>query len=422
MERSEILTGLKVVEFSNEMGAWAGKLLADAGADVVLVEPPGGALTRTYEPFYKDTPDPNGSLYFWHYNTSKRSITINVQNEQGRDLLKRLLATADVFIECEQPGALPALGLGYDDVKDINPRLVYISITPYGQAHPELPATDLTILADGGPIWSCGYDDHSLPPVRGGGNQGYQTACHFAVLSALSALLYRGVSNKGQYIDVNAVAASNVSTEGATYQWTVAGATVQRQTGRHAGVTPSPAASVRCADGRYVNGSLPPRTPEAFRQIRDWLASHNLIDQFPLAEVLTMGAEGGPIEVFSTDDPEVAMKLEAGREGLNLLAQSLPAYQFFTEGQERNFQVSIVYTPEEAMQDKHILARGFPAQVEHPEIGQSFTYPGNPYKFRETPWKISRRAPLVGEDTAEILGELGIGSEQVGSLTRAGAI
>src|SRR5262249_29468887 len=145
----------------------AGKLLADLGAEVVLVEPPGGHATRMYEPFYEDKPDSERSLWFWYFNTSKRGVTLDVEAEKDRDLLRKLLAQADVFIEGEPPGRLTTLGLSYDGLQQTNPRLVMVSITPYGQAAGDVPATDLTVLAEGGPVWSCGYDDHSLPPMRG---------------------------------------------------------------------------------------------------------------------------------------------------------------------------------------------------------------------------------------------------------------
>ena len=123
----------------------------------------------------------------------------------------------------------------------------------------EEASTDLTILAAGGIAWMNGYDDHTLPPVRGAGNQGYHTGCHYGVMSFLAALLYRDVSGEGQFIDVSAHASCNVTTESGSYSWLVAEATVQRQTGRHASINPSMPSQVRCADGRYVNTGMPPR-------------------------------------------------------------------------------------------------------------------------------------------------------------------
>src|SRR5206468_895378 len=136
-----------------------------------------------------------------------------------------------------------------------------------GTTRADEAATDLTLLAGGGPVWSCGYDDHALPPVRGGGNQAYHIGGHHAVMALLVALLERERSGRGQLVDVNIHAACNVTTELATYEWLVARATVQRQTGRHASTTRSSPTQVRCADGRHANTGVPPRTPEEFGRL-----------------------------------------------------------------------------------------------------------------------------------------------------------
>ena len=186
------LQGTRVVEIANERIAFAGKLLGDMGADVVLVEPPGGEPSRGYPPFADDQPGPDSSLYWWHYNTSKRSVVLDLERAAAQKAFERLIEGADVLIESESPGRLAALGLDYDRLSEINPGLVHVSMTPFGRetSRRDEPATDLTILAGGGPAWSCGYDDHTIPPIRGGGNQGYQTGCHYAVLSALTAIFH----------------------------------------------------------------------------------------------------------------------------------------------------------------------------------------------------------------------------------------
>lgn len=409
------MTGLKVVELANERIAFAGKLFADMGADVVLVEPPGGDMTRNYPPYLEDQPGPGRSLWSWHYHTSKRSIELDLESQEGRDAFAKLVAGADIVIESEQPIAdsstrLSRLGLDYTDIGAPNAKLIWVSMTPFGRSAPRAsdPATDLTIVAGSGMAWSCGYDDHSLPPVRGGGNQGLHTGCHYAVMGALAALLYRDASGEGQYIDVNMNAAGNVTTEGGSYTWLVAKETVQRQTGRHAGVNPSMPSQVVCADGRAVNTGLPPRRPADFQKMLDWLAELGLTEEFHLSPVLEMGAAKERIDLsLIQTDPEVAAIFGAGRDCVNFIAAHLDAYTYFSGAQERGFQVGIIYSPEEVFEDPHFIARGFPTPVEHPELGKTFTYPGAPYQFRGSPWEISRRAPMSGEHTAEILAEIG---------------
>lgn len=418
------LAGVRVLELSSEMGAFAGKLCADMGAVVTLIEPPAGDRTRGYGPFVDDVPNPERSLWFWHYNTSKRGVTLDIEQEQGRDLLRKLAATADLVIEAEAPGRLARLGLDYPDLQALNPRLILVSITPFGRSTPraEEQATDLTILAGGGPAWSCGYDDHTLPPVRGGGNQGYQTGCHFAVMSALVALLARQRTGRGQHVDVNMHAAANVTTESGSYSWLVARQTVQRQTGRHAATVMTMPSQIQCADGRWVNTGIPPRSSDQFKLVHAWLDELDLLEHFDQTPILELAIEGPTILLNQImDDPEAAAKFAAGRAAINFIAEHIPAYDFFIGGQQRNFQFSIIYSPEEALEDQQFAARGFPVEVQHPELGRGVRYPGAPYRFTRTPWSV-RPAPALGQDNADVYGGLGLDQDRVAALRAAGVI
>jgi len=413
------LEGLRVLELAHERTAFAGKLLADAGADLRLLEPPGGCAQRSHAPFAGDRPDPERSLSFWHYNTSKRGITLDLAAPRGVELARELIARVDVVLEGEDPGRLTALGVDAGEELARHPELVWVSITPFGRSAPRSaePATDLTLLASGGPVWSCGYDDHALPPVRGGGNQAYHTGAHYAVQALLVALLERERSGHGQLVDVNIHAACNVTTEVATYEWLVARGTVQRQTGRHASVARSSPAQVRCADGRYANTGVPPRSPEEFGRLRQWLLDLGLAEEYPEIFLLEMGMNRGPIDIARIGhDTEVTAIFGAGRDALVLIASRLPAVDFFRQAQERGLPVGVIYSPEELLDDAHFQARGFPVEVDHPDLGRALIYPGAPYRFLHTPWRIARRAPRLGEHNAEIYGELSLGPEALSAL------
>jgi benzylsuccinate CoA-transferase BbsE subunit len=395
------LEDLFVIELASPPSAWAGKLLADLGATTVVVEPPGGSVQRTFGPFLDDEPGPERSLWWWHYNTNKQSVVLDLDDAGDRGRFAELARRADVLLDGEPPGRLAELGLDHADLASINPRLIHASITPYGRSGPsrDRPATDLTVLAAGGPVWSCGYDDHTLPPVRGGGNQGFHIASNWAVQAILVALFQREVSGEGQFVDVSMHSAANVTTEWATYGWLAAGTEVQRQTGRHAMWTPSAPTQLRCADGRHVNAGVLPRTPREFGLMLAWIDELGLRDEFPLTFLLEMGAERESINLGAIDsDPMLAEIMGAARELTAFLTQRLDAYDLFFGFQSRGLTSGIVYSPDEALADPHVVARGFPVVVEHPELGRSFTYPGAPYRFTSTPWEIRRRAPLLGED------------------------
>ncbi|MEE9282337.1 MAG: CoA transferase [Myxococcota bacterium] len=403
------LADLRVVELSDERGALAGKLFADMGAEVITVEPPGGSPMRGYGPFLGDEPGPERSLYWWHYNTSKLGVTLDLESEEDRERFRRLAAGADVVIECEPPGRLAGLGLDYPDLSALRRDLIMVSITAFGRSGPrrDEASTDLTVLAGGGPVWSCGYDDHSLPPVRGGGNQGYHSASHFAVMSALVALLVRHETGEGQHIDLSMHAAANVTTEAASYDWLVARTTVQRQTGRHAAPRLTQESQIRCADGRYVNTGVPPRSPREFGALYRWIEELDLLEEFPEAFLLKLGQERERIELSRiAEDEELQAIFGAGRQGQNFIASRVSAYDFFVGSQRRGLPVGIIYSPEEVMEDPHFKARGFPVQVEHEDLGRTFTYPGAPYIFHGSSWRIQRRAPQLGEHNEQVFSAL----------------
>ena len=403
------LGGIRVVELAREPIALAGKLLGDMGADVILVEPPGGDPSRRYPPFVDDRPGEDRSLYWWHYHTSKRGVVIDLDEEQGRERFRALIGTADVLLEAEPRERLGALGVDYHELRCIRSDLVHVAVTPYGRNDPksDLPFTDLTVMAASGPPWSCGYDDHSLPPIRGP-LQGYHTASHFAVLSALTALLHRETGGTGQFVDVSMTAANNVTTEAATFTWLVARRTVQRQTGRHASVTPSRETQQRCADGRHVNTGVPPRRPREFAALDKWLQELGLHAELPEAVFLEMGARWqGPFDLAKIGrDDEITAIFGAGRDALKLIASRVSAQDFFVGCQRVGLAVGVVNAPEEAFEDPHFKARGFHVPVRHDDLERTVVYPGAPYALTSSPWAISRPAPRLGEHDTEVFAEL----------------
>jgi crotonobetainyl-CoA:carnitine CoA-transferase CaiB-like acyl-CoA transferase len=377
------MAGIKVVELSHELTAWAGKLMADLGATVVVVEPPGGSRQRTYGPFLDDEPGPERSLWWWHYNTSKLGVVLDWSQEPDASRLHDVVAGADVLLAAEP--------IDRSEWAGANDGLITVSIEA------DETDTDLTILAAGGPVWMCGYDDHSLPPVRGGGNQGFHTASHWAMIATLVALLHREVTGAGQHVLVSPHAAANVTTEIGSYGWLAAGIEVTRQTGRHAWWQRTLPTQFRCADGRYVNAGVGARKGAEFQAFVDWLDDLGIGDEFEGRPFLGMGAEREFIRAADLEDPVVQEIARSVREAQLFAASRASAYDFFVTAQQRGLTAGIVYAPEELFDDPHFVARGWPTPVEHPELDATYTYPGAPYRFTETPWRISARAPQLGE-------------------------
>jgi benzylsuccinate CoA-transferase BbsE subunit len=401
------LTGLRVLELADEKGQFCGKLLGDMGADVIKIEPPGGEAARRVGPFLDDVPHPEHSLAFWYYNTSKRGITLNLETADGRALFRRLAANADVILETWPPGYLAALGLGYESLVAEHAGLIMCSLTPFGQTGPwrDYATSDLLHMAAGGEMASCGYDETDVPnapPIAPGGGNAWHMGCHYAYIAIMAALVYRTVSGRGQYIDVSIHEACALTTEAAIANYIYRQEVVQRHTGRHHAAGPSPRTQFRSKDGLYVTALVAGRLNP--RYIKDLAA---LLDSYGMAGDLMDPKYQDP-KVIAANSQHIIDDLVA-----NFIA-SLPAEEVYHAAQERGFTWGAVRAPEQLLDDGHLQDRGFWKQVEHPELGRSFTYPGEAALYNGSPWRISRRAPLIGEHNLDIFcGELGLSSQDL---------
>lgn len=391
---------------SGQFTGVGGRLLAELGADVVVVEPPAGAPDRARPPFAGDVPDPNRSLRWWSTSVGKSSVTVDLASDAGVEQLRRLIGGADVVIE-GLGRDIERLGLAYDTIAEAHPSIIWVSVTPFGRDSGRAgdPVTDLTMLAGGGPVWNCGYDDHAVPPIRGAGDQAANIAGSYAAVGALVALADRDRSGLGQLVEVNVNAACNVTSEQTTYNWLVSELVCTRQTGRHAYHTPTGPVQVRCADGAYATTGVLPRHPSEFRDLHRWLSELGLVDQLPEAVFLEIaaGRETSMDLAAIGEDDETTAILDAARGAISLIAANLPAKEFFLQSQRKGFAAGAVLSPDEAFDDEHVAARGFRVPVEHPELGETYHYPGVPYLFSATPARPPSRPPLVGEHTAERL-------------------
>jgi crotonobetainyl-CoA:carnitine CoA-transferase CaiB-like acyl-CoA transferase len=392
------LAGLRILELTDETGQFCGKLLGDLGADVVKIEPPGGERNRRVGPFLDDIPHPERSLSFWYYNTSKRGITLSLETADGRGLFRRLAATSDVILETFRPGFLASLGLDYDSLSLQNPRVIMCSLTPFGQTGPwrDYLSSDLLHMAAGGEMASSGYDQAdapNAPPIAPGGGNAWHMGGHFAYMAIMAALVYRTVAGQGQYIDTSIHEACALTTEAAIANYIYRGEVVRRQTGRHHAAGPTPRTQFRAKDGSYVCALVGGRlNPKYIGELAD------LLDSYGMAGDLRDPKYKDPA-VIAANASHIIDDLVA-----NFIA-SLPAEEVYHAAQDRGFTWGVVRAPEALLDDAHLHDRGFWKDVEHPELGRSFVYPGEAAIYNGSPWRISRRAPLIGEHNIEIFGE-----------------
>ena len=410
------LSSLRVLELADQKGEFCGKLMADLGADVVKVEPLGGETTRCVGPFLDDIPHPNRSLSFWHYNTSKRGVTLDLESGEGRALFRRLASTADVVLETFAPGYLASLGLAYDALSAADPKLIMCSLTPFGQTGPwrDYQSSDLLHMAAGGQMASSGYDESDVPdapPIAPGGGNAWHTGAHYAYIAIMAALVHRTASGEGQYIDASVHDACALSTESAVASYIYRDEVVIRQTGRHHAAQPTPRTQYPTKDGKYVNALTGGRLDPAYVQIlAEWFDGHGLADDL-IDERYR--------------DPEVIAKnaRHIVEEVLANFIANRTAEEVYHEAQERGFPWGAVRAPDDLPSDRHLEDREFWTEVAHPELDRTFIYPGGGAIFNGSPWRISRRAPLVGEHNDEIFGGLlALSREELARLADSGVI
>jgi crotonobetainyl-CoA:carnitine CoA-transferase CaiB-like acyl-CoA transferase len=404
------LAGLRILEIADEKGQFCGKLMADLGADVIKIEPPGGMATRQVGPFLDDIPHPDRSLSFWYYNTSKRGITLDLESGDGRRIFRQLADGADVILETCHPGYLASLGLGYEILSAGKAGLIMCALTPFGQTGPwrDFASSDLLHMAAGGEMASCGYDNDDVPgapPIAPGGGNAWHMGAHYAYMAIMAALVHRSMSGEGQYIDVSIHEACALTTEAAIASYVYRGEVLQRQTGRHHAMGTSPRTQFLAKDGKYVTALVAGRLNPKY--VRDLAA---LMDVYGMSGDLADPKYQDPA-VITANTAHIIDDLVA-----NFIA-SLPAEEVYHAAQDRGFTWAAVRAPEELLEDGHLQDREFWKPVEHPELGRSFIYPGEAAIYNGTPWRISRRAPLIGEHNAEIFcGELGLSAGELAML------
>jgi crotonobetainyl-CoA:carnitine CoA-transferase CaiB-like acyl-CoA transferase len=423
---SSALGDIRVLDLTGEIGQYATKLLADLGADVIKVESPGGDPVRALPPYYQK--HPHLSLYWLNLNTSKRSITLNLQTDEGRSVFEKLVATADVIAESYKPGYLDSLGLGYQNLARIKPDIILTSITGFGQTgpHAQFEAPDIVGVAMGGPMWLAGEptDPPNILPWR----QGYISASIIGAAGTLTALYHRDATGEGQHVDVSMQETLSLTQETAMQTWDMMQA-LRCRTGTR-GVIPFDIPGLglyECSDG-HVFGYLgtPGGAPwsEMLRWLVDEGAAEDLTEE-PYKSFID-GLNLRFLTTMVTKPQELPENIRIMNHMIEVLKKFIGArskWTMYEEGQRRRLLWGIVSTPEDLAKNPQLEYRHWLTPVQHPDINDTLTYPGPPYRLSETPWQITRRPPLVGEHNNEILaGELGLTESDWQRLQKAGAV
>lgn len=398
-----MLSPYRVLDLTNERGLLCGQTLGDLGADVIHVEPPGGSPARRLGPFVDDVPHPDRSLFWWAYTRNERSITLALDQPAGRDVLLRLVETADFLIESDDPGMLAARGLGYDDVARLNPRCVYVSITPFGQDGPRAhwADSDLVLLAASGPLLLTGDADRA--PIRLPVAQAYLHAGAEAAVAAMVAHHERQRSGRGQHVDVSAQQALTLATQSYILCAPLGAPEVKRSAGglRHGRLELRllfPARDGHVAITFLFGSAIGPFSRRLMEYIHDEggcdVATRDK-DWLRYTELLASGAE--PLEEFERVKAVIAA-FTATRTKAELLDAAIA----------RGLLIGPVSTLAEVAESPQLRSRDYWQQLPHPELGRSVRYPGPFARFSASPLRYRRRPPLVGEHNDEVYRELGL--------------
>ena len=413
-----LLAPYRVLDLTDSRGLLCGKMLADLGADVVQVEPPGGSDARRIGPFYQDTPGPERSLFWWANCANKRSITLDIATADGAALLRRLADGADFLIESAEPGRMAALGLGYPDLVAVNPRLVMVSITAFGQDGPYAAylASDIIGMALGGFMHLTGDSDR--PPLRVSMPQFYQHGSAAGAAAAMIAHTHRQLTGAGQHVDVSCQQAVARTLAHAPQYWDLE-RTILRRMGAYRESAGGTYTRINwpCRDG-YVNFQPGGGTAGAAGSVRALLA--------------WMREEGMGSDALDAVNWE---ELGYGTARAEIMEQTVaavaPFFMTHTRNEladgalERRILLFPVATPADILAHRQLAARDYYDHIEHPDLGITVPYPGNFVKDLTNSNRIGihRRPPQVGEHNGEILGgELGLSARDLRRLAELGVV
>ena len=389
------LEGLRVLDVTQVMaGPYCAMLLADLGADVIKVEPPGGDSTRQM-PGAAGTESPS----FNAVNRGKRSIVINLKDADGRAVFEQLARSADILIENYRPGVMAALGLDYGRLAALNPRLIYASISGYGQTGPARSKGGFDLIAQGVSGIMSVTGEPSGAPVKAGVPVTDLAAGLFALVGILSAVEYRHRSGAGQQVDTSLVDAGvALSVWEATEYFSGSGIPAPMGSAHRMN---APYQAIRCADGYITLGAANDRL---FRRLAEVLGSPEWID----------------LPEFANNAGRVRHRAELATR-IEVITIRRPRSHWLAVLEANEIPCGPINDYEQVFSDPQVIARDMVVEVDHPALGRLKAL-GSPMKLSATPPDVRRTAPRLGEHTDEILAEAGVTANEIAALHRTGAV
>lgn len=409
-----LLSGFRALDLTNEKGFVCGKILAALGVEVIKIEKLGGDPARGIPPFLHNTPDPEKSLYWYAFNTDKQSITLNLQLSQGQDLFRKLVEKADFVLESFAPGYMDSLGLGYEALKRVNPRIIMTSLTSFGQKGPytQYKGSELIASAMGGVLLTTGDPDR--PPVREGPDSIYFHAGAAAALGTILAHHHRQITGEGQQVDVSlqGVVASRTFTNLVIWEF-------KKSLIKRSGYVRKIGARAtrwiwQCKDGYVFWAFMPGKFgAPANRVLSKW------IDEDGLENPLNKVTNWDDFDLTAISREEV----DAHERAIAMFFMNHTKKEIAEEGLKRGLNATSIDSPPDVLENRQLEARGYWVDLEHPKSDSTLMYPKQFFLCNQTENFVKRRAPLIGEHNEDIyVKELGLSSTEIATLKKTGVI
>src|SRR3984957_19561634 len=418
--RSQLLNGMRMLDLTDEKGALCGKMFADMGAEVIKVEPPHGCPSRRIPPFLDDQPGLDNSLHFLAFQAGKRSVTLNLESADGRELLRELVKRSDFIVEAFPLGYMESVGLGYETLAELNPRIVHASITPFGDKGPakDYKAADIVSWASGGAMFMMG--EAGKPPLQMSVPQAWLHAGAEAAVSSMIAHYARQRDGVGQHIVVNAQACG---------VWTLMNEQAMpllhgdylRRSGVFTGAIGGRRKTVyQCQDGHISFLIAGGAYFNSTRAIVAWMKEEGAAPEW-------LTREGGLKSLtpsgFMSATPADLKELDDTEEVIQRFFMAKTKKELWQNILKRRLFGAPVANAADIAEDPQLKARDYFVTVEHPGLGRKFTLPGAFAKMSETPVGPQGAAPQLGEHNHEVYGGLlGLSKQEIVALRAAGTI
>lgn len=394
-----LLTGLRVLDLTDQKAAFCSKLLADMGAYVIKVERPGGDTSRNTGPFMGNEPHPEKSLSFFYNNTGKSGITLNIEHKEGKKIFLALVKKNDVIVESFSPGYLDKLGLGFKSLSRINTKIILASVTGFGQTGPrkDYKSCDLVASAFGGQMSVTG----SLKPLKHYGEQSYLTASLFAATGILLALRKQRMTGKGDHLDISIQEAVASTLEHVMVRFF------------HENIIPKRQGSLHWDNLFHIF------------ECRDGFIQITLFDKWETF-VEWMDSEGLAQDLVNQDYLDETYRINRLDHIIKIIENWTKTHtvkELFELGQLMQFPWARVDSPQKVVESPQLKARGFFKDICPARNDIIKKCPGLPYQFGSKPNQSVSRAPLTGEDNLNLYGkELGFSKEKLEELSSIGII